>query len=292
MLRSVRCSSSRATRAPRSTTVLSWLIASSTTATTRTRSSSRSRSVSTPKRSPRRCSTGNGIDGGVVVEIGSGKGEFLSLLARNGRNRAIGFDPSYRGESDDTLDESPGRDRAGVLRRALGPADIDLVCLRHVLEHIGEPVAFLARIHAAMIASRHAVLYVEVPNATFTLTESGCWDLIYQHCTYFSSTSLTLRAGSRGIRGPIAGAGVRRPVPERRSRDLGLHVLALRGRGDRRRRRPGPAGAGHHDADHRPLARVLRGTGIEGRRAVGCRRQGRHVPQRRCATTRSSSQST
>jgi SAM-dependent methyltransferase len=141
----------------------------------------------------------NGIDHGVVVEIGSGKGEFLSLLARNGRNRAIGFDPSYRGESDDTLDGL----RVEIVREYFdersAPTDLDLVCLRHVLEHIGEPVAFLARIHAAMIASRHAVLYVEVPNATFTLSESGCWDLIYQHCTYFSSTSLRYALEAAGF---------------------------------------------------------------------------------------------
>ena len=30
-----------------------------------------------------------------VLEIGCGKGEFLSLLCRGGQNRGVGFDPSY-----------------------------------------------------------------------------------------------------------------------------------------------------------------------------------------------------
>jgi hypothetical protein len=55
---------------------------------------------------------------------------------------------------------------------------------------MAEPVAFLARIRAAMQRSPRAVLYVEVPNSAFTLTASGCWDLIYQHFTYFSRPAL------------------------------------------------------------------------------------------------------
>ena len=40
----------------------------------------------------------HGLGGGVVVEIGSGKGEFLAMLCRAGTARGIGFDPSYGGE--------------------------------------------------------------------------------------------------------------------------------------------------------------------------------------------------
>jgi SAM-dependent methyltransferase len=133
----------------------------------------------------------NHIDRGLVVEIGSGKGEFLSLLARGGRNRAIGFDPSYRGESDDALVGLQVEIVREFFDERSAPDDMDLVCLRHVLEHIGEPVAFLGRIRSAMATSQRAVLYVEVPNATFTLSASGCWDLIYQHCTYFTRAGLT-----------------------------------------------------------------------------------------------------
>jgi SAM-dependent methyltransferase len=159
----------------------------------------------------------NGIDGGVVVEIGSGKGEFLSLLARGGRNRAIGFDPSYRGESDHALDGLHVEIVREYFDERSAPTDMDLVCLRHVLEHIAEPVAFLARIRSAMETSRRAVLYVEVPNAAFTLTASGCWDLIYQHCTYFSSEALT-----RALAG--AGFGIRSVEPAFEGQFLGAEA--------------------------------------------------------------------
>ncbi len=130
------------------------------------------------------------VHDGVVVEVGSGKGEFLSLLARGARNRVIGFDPSYRGESHLALRGLQVEIVRDYFDERSALADIDLVCLRHVLEHVEQPVELLDRIHAAMARSQDAVLYVEVPNAAFTFTASGIWDIIYQHCTYFSSEAL------------------------------------------------------------------------------------------------------
>jgi hypothetical protein len=68
-----------------------------------------------------------------------------------------------------------------------------------VLEHLPAPVTFLASIREAM-EGQDAALYVEVPNAAFTLTESGIWDLIYQHCSYFSAPALRVAAESAGFR--------------------------------------------------------------------------------------------
>jgi hypothetical protein len=34
------------------------------------------------------------------------------------------------------------------------------------------------------------VIFFEVPNATYTLRDLGIWDLIYEHCGYFSTLSL------------------------------------------------------------------------------------------------------
>jgi hypothetical protein len=66
-----------------------------------------------------------------------------------------------------------------------------------VLEHLEDPVAVLRSVRHAISANRACALYVEVPNAAFTFTESGLWDIIYQHCTYFSASSLeaSVRAG-------------------------------------------------------------------------------------------------
>jgi len=36
----------------------------------------------------------------------------------------------------------------------------------------------------------NAVVYFEVPNALWTLQDLGIWDLIFEHCSYFSANSL------------------------------------------------------------------------------------------------------
>jgi hypothetical protein len=130
------------------------------------------------------------VQGGVVVEIGSGKGDFLTLLCRAGAARGIGFDPSYRGEVAEAgadldlefVTEFYGEDTA------LEPAD--LVCARHVLEHLEAPVEFLRTVRAAMLRSGARALYLEVPNARFTLGAAGLWDVTYQHCSYFTAPAL------------------------------------------------------------------------------------------------------
>jgi len=130
------------------------------------------------------------LRGGVVVEIGSGKGDFLAMLCRAGAARGIGFDPSYRGEVTESgadLDLEFVTDFYGE-DSAAGPAD--LVCARHVLEHLESPVEFLRTVRSAMVRSGARVLYLEVPNAGFTLGAAGLWDVIYQHRSYFSAPAL------------------------------------------------------------------------------------------------------
>lgn len=130
------------------------------------------------------------VEGGVVVEIGSGKGEFLALLCQSGAARGVGFDPSYGGEVAEVgadldlefVTEFYGEDTA------LEPAD--LVCARHVLEHLEAPVEFLRTVRAAMTRSGARALYLEVPNARFTLGDAGLWDVIYQHRSYFTAAAL------------------------------------------------------------------------------------------------------
>ena len=132
----------------------------------------------------------HGIRDRHVVEVGSGKGEFLAMLAEAGGNRAVGYDPTYGGEVDHLdadIDISFVRDVFD--ERTVGTPP-DLVCCRHVLEHLADPLGMLQSLRRAVDANRDCVLYLEVPNAGFTFTDSGVWDIIYQHCTYFSEVSL------------------------------------------------------------------------------------------------------
>lgn len=125
-----------------------------------------------------------GLDTGVVYDIGCGKGDFLRVLCELAPGtQGIGIDPSCTptSEANFTLE-----------KRAFDPsfavsADTKLVILRHVLEHIDQPVGF-----AAAIAQRigQAPLYVEVPDLHWILEKGVFWDFMYEHCNYFSPGTL------------------------------------------------------------------------------------------------------
>lgn len=131
-----------------------------------------------------------GLRGKDIIEIGCGQGEFLSLLCEGGRNRGVGFDPSF----------DPGREHTTGEHLTFVPdryAEIyseckaDLICCRHVLEHVPAPRDFLLQIRRAIGKRAETVVFFEVPNVLYTLRDLGIWDVIYEHCSYFSPSSLS-----------------------------------------------------------------------------------------------------
>lgn len=126
-----------------------------------------------------------GVRGKTVLEIGSGKGEFLKLLCDKGGNSGRGYDPTYDGESD-SADVTFVRD--------LYPLDgtgepFDFLVCRHVLEHLERPQEMLAGLRKGC-ADASTRVYLEVPNGAFTMSPSGQWDLIYPHVSYYTTASL------------------------------------------------------------------------------------------------------
>ena len=58
------------------------------------------------------------------------------------------------------------------------------------LEHIGQTQRFLAAVRA--VANRSdSVIFFQVPDMHRILKEGAFWDIYYEHCSYFSKTSLT-----------------------------------------------------------------------------------------------------
>ncbi len=120
------------------------------------------------------------------------------LCALSG-NRGWGYDPSYVPE--------PGHVAPNVTfvqdfyTEKYIDQRADLIVCRHVLEHIPDPDAFIAQVRRA-VGRRESppVVFFEVPNALWTLRHGGIWDVIYEHCSYFSPSSLARLFERHGFR--------------------------------------------------------------------------------------------
>ncbi len=125
-----------------------------------------------------------------IIEIGCGKGEFLSLLCEIGDNRGLGFDPGYS--------ESRGRDMASdkfeVIRDFFSEEytdkDADFVACKMTLEHIQTPYEFIET--AILVARRpNGVVFIQVPESQRIISDCAFEDIYYEHCSYFTSGSLS-----------------------------------------------------------------------------------------------------
>ena len=123
-----------------------------------------------------------------IVDVGCGKGDWLKLIAVRGGNRGVGFDRSYEpGLEQEPLPEGL-RFVQDFFSDQYAATRADLLTCRHVLEHIEQPRDFVDGIRAAI--DPDTIAYFEVPNALYTLRDMGIWDIIYEHCSYFSASSL------------------------------------------------------------------------------------------------------
>ncbi len=126
----------------------------------------------------------------TVIDVGCGKGDFLKMITKSGGNKGIGFDPSYvPDESDKDL-----KDVEFVLdfySDKYSKYAADLITCRHVLEHIQFPADFISNVRKSVENHFNSKIFFEVPNVLYTLKDLGIWDLIYEHCSYFSPNSLT-----------------------------------------------------------------------------------------------------
>ena len=124
-----------------------------------------------------------------IIEIGCGKGDFLQLLCNQGQNRGIGFDPSYEHHRNKNTN-SPIEFIEDFYSSKYSNYSFDFICCRHVLEHLQFPSEFLNEIRMNINENSNIVVYFEVPNVNFILCNDGIWDIIYEHCSYFSTGSL------------------------------------------------------------------------------------------------------
>lgn len=113
------------------------------------------------------------FQGQTLIEIGCGKGRFLEKLHDLGF-QITGLDPTYEGENPDI--------RRQYFTPALGIRAEGLV-LRHVLEHVRDPYAFLCQLRDANGGS--GKIYIEVPCLDWIAANRAWFDLFYEHVNYF-----------------------------------------------------------------------------------------------------------
>jgi SAM-dependent methyltransferase len=108
-----------------------------------------------------------------IIEVGCGKGHFLEYLSQEGYE-IQGVDPAYEGSNPKVI--------KAYFEPDLG-LRADNIVLRHVLEHVSDPYAFLNAI--ANANNGKGKIYIEVPCFDWICEHSAWFDIFYEHVNYF-----------------------------------------------------------------------------------------------------------
>jgi hypothetical protein len=65
----------------------------------------------------------------------------------------------------------------------------DLLCCKMTLEHIGQTHRFIESVRS-VAHRKNSIIFFQVPDVDRILRECAFWDIYYEHCSYFSATSL------------------------------------------------------------------------------------------------------
>ncbi len=138
-----------------------------------------------------------GLSGATVLEVGCGKGDFLNLLLDAGIGAGVGVDSSYEGP----LETRGGRLRflPEYLRGPVAGLKPQLVVSRHVVEHVPRPMDLLRTLAAQVETTPNALVFIETPTIRWILEGGVFWDLFYEHCSYFDTTTLPWACERAGL---------------------------------------------------------------------------------------------
>jgi cyclopropane fatty-acyl-phospholipid synthase-like methyltransferase len=139
------------------------------------------------------------LHGKDVLELGCGKGEFLSLLCELGPNRGVGIDPAFVEERLESEAARRMRFVADLYSERYADVPCDALVCRHTLEHIGQVGEFMA-LARRTIGERDAAVLFDLPDVVRVLREGAFWDVYYEHCSYFSPGSLARLFRRSGFR--------------------------------------------------------------------------------------------
>lgn len=133
------------------------------------------------------------FQGRTLIEVGCGKGYFLEHLLAQGF-AITGLDPTYEGGNPHVIKQyfTP---EIGL--RAEG------IVLRHVLEHVQNPVDFLRQLRDANGGA--GSIYIEVPCFDWICTHRAWFDIFYEHVNYFRAGDFQRMFGTLHVSGHTFG---------------------------------------------------------------------------------------
>lgn len=142
------------------------------------------------KRLARRLIDDYDLRGKTVVEIGCGKGEFLTLLCEMGQNRGIGFDPAFVAERNPTGAGVGVRFVVDFYSEKYMNVSADFFCCKMTLEHIPNTAEFVGMVRRAIGDRPESLVFFQIPDMHRVLRDLAFWDIYYEHCSYFTAPSL------------------------------------------------------------------------------------------------------
>ncbi|MBW3562895.1 MAG: methyltransferase domain-containing protein [Actinobacteria bacterium] len=130
------------------------------------------------------------LHGKHVLEIGCGKGEFLTWMIEAGAGSGVGIDPGVHPERLDGDAAARVDWIADLYDDRYAHLRADAIVCRHTLEHIHPVRGFLSTIRRNLGDQHETVVLFELPDALRVLREVAFWDTYYEHCSYFTMGSL------------------------------------------------------------------------------------------------------
>jgi SAM-dependent methyltransferase len=125
-----------------------------------------------------------------VIEIGCGKGEFITMLSELGNNRGVGFDPGYREDRNVSEAAKNVEFITDFYSEKYTDYKADFVCCKMTLEHIHPTHDFMGTVRRSIGDRPDTIVFFQIPEATRILKEVAFEDIYYEHCSYFTPGSL------------------------------------------------------------------------------------------------------
>lgn len=145
------------------------------------------------------------VNGGAplsIVDIGCNQGSFLKLAVHELNDlhpHGFGFDPAYRGAAQDPNGICYYRNYFGAEASRLITGGEIIFLIRHVIEHVPDPVQFLQSIRAAVQSDCRTRLFIETPCVEWIFRNHSVQEFFYEHCNYWTAETLGAAAARAGF---------------------------------------------------------------------------------------------